>query len=330
MKQILIGGTGRCGTTILKRLLSLHSKIVSIPVELRVIADPGGALDLIQAVSDSWSPYNADVALQRFRSLMIECGRARFRVTNFIQKVEKKIFWSLGATSRRYLGMGFSNIFGKKFYYERIESLVNQISHHISRGCHDASPPYKFRSKIYEVDPKERREVCGIISSFFNDLYHQLISNAEQNYWIDDTPYNLVRAHELLNLFPDMRFIHIYRDPRDVAASHLRFKWGGDEIRAVAIRLENIYKRWFEIRSNLPSDSYMEISLEELVRSPEKLLRGVCDFIGIEYESSLKSSLIRPTNIGRWKREIPPEDWGSIGERLVRALIEYDYDVIPR
>ena len=67
-----------------------------MPGELRVIVDPGGALDLITALCERWSPYNADVAIQRFRSLMMECGRAKYKVTNLLEKVEKRISWSVG------------------------------------------------------------------------------------------------------------------------------------------------------------------------------------------------------------------------------------------
>ena len=46
MKQLFIRGTGRSRTTILKKILASHSQIVALPGELRVITDPGGALEL--------------------------------------------------------------------------------------------------------------------------------------------------------------------------------------------------------------------------------------------------------------------------------------------
>ena len=45
LSPIFIGGTGRSGTTILKRVLLQHSAIVGFSGELRLLIDPGGALD---------------------------------------------------------------------------------------------------------------------------------------------------------------------------------------------------------------------------------------------------------------------------------------------
>ena len=52
LKPIFIGGTGRSGTTILKKVLQQHSNIVTIPNELRIIIDPDGILDLFNALTE--------------------------------------------------------------------------------------------------------------------------------------------------------------------------------------------------------------------------------------------------------------------------------------
>ncbi|GAG26602.1 unnamed protein product, partial [marine sediment metagenome] len=54
MVQTLIGGTGRSGTSILKQVLASHPKVIALPTELRIIVDPGGALDLKRALTDRW------------------------------------------------------------------------------------------------------------------------------------------------------------------------------------------------------------------------------------------------------------------------------------
>ena len=70
MQPVFIGGTGRSGTTILARMLSLHKDIFTIPFETRFIVDPYGLADLVDALSEKWSLYNGDRALRDFKNLM--------------------------------------------------------------------------------------------------------------------------------------------------------------------------------------------------------------------------------------------------------------------
>jgi len=326
MKQIFIGGTGRCGTTILKKVLLCHSKIIGVPGELRVIVDPGGALDLITALCERWSPYNADIAIQRFRNLMMECGRAKYKVTNLLEKVEKRISWSLGIVTRRYLGMGFRQYFGTHYYYKRLDQLVDELTYHVTRGCHDASPPYHIRSRILEIDPMARKETVSVIARFFEDLYKNASGSNEHSHWLDDTPYNLLHAHELLELFPDMRLIHIYRDPRDVTASYRRFTWGGDSVASIAKRLMGIYSRWFEIRETLPPDCFLELCLEDLAAHPIPRLSQVCDFIGVDFEDSLTNIPLNRVHSRRWQQDIFNNDLQLVQSYLHRPIKTYGYD----
>ena len=246
MNPVFIGGTGRSGTTILKRVLSCHSKVVSLPDELRVIVDPGGALDLISALSDHWSPYKADLAIHHFREIMLACGRSRTSFSVYLKKVEKNLFRKIGFAPRPYLGMGLGYNFGYAFYHHRLDQLIEDLPYAVTRGSWGGSP-FQLRGRIFETEPRSRQAVEEIMNGFFDDLYAHIAQNGE-THWLEDTPYNILHANELFSLFPSMRLMHIYRDPRDVLASYLHFTWGGEDCGTAARRLAGIYQRWFEIR----------------------------------------------------------------------------------
>lgn len=70
---IFIGGTGRCGTSIVRQCLGEHRAIYAPQREPRIVVSPGGILDLVQAFA-VWDPWTADDALHRFFALCNAVG----------------------------------------------------------------------------------------------------------------------------------------------------------------------------------------------------------------------------------------------------------------
>jgi hypothetical protein len=58
-----VGGTGRCGTSQLCRVLGEHPEVHSLEWESRFLVDPGGFEDLARALTTAYTPYHADDAL---------------------------------------------------------------------------------------------------------------------------------------------------------------------------------------------------------------------------------------------------------------------------
>ena len=61
---LLIGGSGRSGTTILSRIFAQHPDICIAP-EFRFLIDPDGIIDFYSTVFQSWSPYHFDFKVKR-------------------------------------------------------------------------------------------------------------------------------------------------------------------------------------------------------------------------------------------------------------------------
>lgn len=67
---IFIGGTARSGTSILYYILSRNIDIYAFPKEMRFIVDNEGVLNLINSLTDFFSPVIAREAIFRFERLM--------------------------------------------------------------------------------------------------------------------------------------------------------------------------------------------------------------------------------------------------------------------
>ena len=94
------------------------------------------------------------------------------------------------------------------------------------------------------------------------------------------SPPHMARLRTLLELFPDAKFIHIFRDPYDVFASSVRL-WsalcetqslqaprqeGWDEF--VLTLFERLYDAFERQRDAIPTGNFCEVRYEDLVADP--------------------------------------------------------------
>ena len=290
--------------------------MVSIPGELRIIIDPGGALDLLAALSWGWSPYAADHAIHRFRDLLAACETRGLSRGLAI----------LGLSPGRYANFPVGDQFGLAFYRRRGHALIDRLVHARSRGTWAGSPPYRLSPVINEVAPSSREEAATVIAGFLHDLYGNLAGGQAASHWVEDTPFNILHAEGLGELFATMKLIHVHRNPMDTLASYRIADWGGDDYETIALRLSNIYARWFEIRERLPAGLYREVGLEALSADPKGGLDELYDFIGVEAERDPPAHLSpAETHAGRWEREIPQDKAEPCLDHLRPAMTAYGY-----
>ncbi len=91
---------------------------------------------------------------------------------------------------------------------------------------------------------------------------------------------------EISKLLPEVRFIHIIRDGRDVALSY-RGKWFGP-----GNNIEELANHWvYRIRETRRQaqhlSHYMEIRFEDLVNDPETSLKTLCNFIELPFSPQM-------------------------------------------
>ena len=100
----------------------------------------------------------------------------------------------------------------------------------------------------------------------------------------EKSPFHVRHLGEILTVFPRARIIHIMRDPRDVVASRLRVPWSKGSYRAVAREWQRIQRLHVHYDEQLSAASYCMIRYESLVSEPERSMRDLCAFLGLEFE----------------------------------------------
>jgi len=164
----------------------------------------------------------------------------------------------------------------------------------------------------------------------------------------EKTPYYVLFAEQIAGLFPGARFIHLYRDPRDVAASFLEQYWvpGGTALR-VAHYLLLVLRHVEQAAKHLGPERFCSVKYEELVDHPERELRRLCDFLGEDYDPAMlqfakredagyleveegwkgmtRQELTR-ARVGRYRARLTPRQVWTVERRLGSILPQLGYE----
>jgi len=155
--------------------------------------------------------------------------------------------------------------------------------------------------------------------------------------WGDKTPLYIRNIDLLKRLYSQAKFIHIIRDPRDVALSYKK-TWGKS--------LYGAAEKWREIMANneekryQEKDWFIEINYEKLINSPDQVLINVCDFLQLPYEKSMNNlkspvetfgeanqKVIKKDNTKKYRRNLSSNQVKKIESIVKPYLIKQGYEL---
>jgi Sulfotransferase family len=119
--------------------------------------------------------------------------------------------------------------------------------------------------------------------------------------WGDKTPGYINHMPLLKALFPDAKFLHIIRDPRDYCLS-VRKSFRKSIYRAAfrwRLSVENARKYGVRL-----GDDYMEVRYESLLETPVSVMTQVASFLKVPYDDALVSLASPSEQVGDAKGQI--------------------------
>lgn len=166
----------------------------------------------------------------------------------------------------------------------------------------------------------------------FPDLLHSFLQQTAEREGVKVIGATCHRHFDkLLRVWPSARFIHILRDPRDVALSCIQMGWAGNVWFAVD-RWIKAEESWDRLARKIAHERFIEIRYEQLVAEPEATLRSICDFVGVVYESCMLEysatstySEPDPSLLYQWKHRASPEELGILEYKLGPLLEARNY-----
>lgn len=128
-------------------------------------------------------------------------------------------------------------------------------------------------------------------ASWFVRILDGLAVEENKSIWLEKTPEHIYFIEDIQRLVPDAKFIHILRNGMDTIASMYEATrtfsnlWGG------IWDLEHCIERWKDAvltsHKYVNKSRHMFVKYEELIDNKNLVLGGICDFIGIEYDTAM-------------------------------------------
>lgn len=324
-KMIFVGGTGRSGTSIVKEVIANHPEAASLPFEYRFIIDPDGLVDFYASHTATWSPYMADRRLKRLEHLLNNLAREPW----YHRIVGRLIQWcdpdGKALSPRAYHGWELNHHLPN--FERHVQELMSRLVEFSFPACWVGTESYRFSPKVYHSPPMSREELAQILGGFIQDVIDDLLKQTGKEFFVEDNTWNVLFAKEIVELLPEVKMIHVYRDPRDVVASFSHQRWSPTDKEQGAKWYRAMMTHWFKVRSALPAGSYYELSLESLVASPETVLREVCEFAEIPFDSAMLQVDRSRSHSGRWKREYSEEERVTVHAILEDIIVKLGYDI---
>jgi hypothetical protein len=140
--------------------------------------------------------------------------------------------------------------------------------------------PETLRAEVAALPEPKLRDVT--------DAVYSCLARAANKLRIGDkTPVYVRILPQLAALYPDAQFIHLLRDGRDVALSFMDAHWAARCYDGASFEWTAAVRAARSFGSTMGPQSWMEIRYEDLVHTPEPVVRRLCTFLGEAFEPAM-------------------------------------------
>ncbi|MEX1047626.1 MAG: sulfotransferase [Actinomycetota bacterium] len=142
------------------------------------------------------------------------------------------------------------------------------------------------------VDPAEARRRLEALENptaaeALDTVFRVYMESEGKETWGDKTPRNVTYVRKIARAFPRAKFVHLIRDGRDVWLSYKDADIGPDDLRKASYHWRDRVTQGRRQGLPLGPSRYYEMWYERLVEDPERELREMCRFLGIDYDPAM-------------------------------------------
>jgi len=174
--------------------------------------------------------------------------------------------------------------FSKPIVYSDFD-LLKRYSFLIKRYGVSSAPLFSDRSilrntEYFHLDKSafDYIKFSSDLQDFVGQFTADVLKRCNKQIFAEKTPENIFFLEEFLKEFPDAKVVHLVRDPRDVILSLM--KRGVSLKQATLVWLGSVAA----IQKNRGDQRLLEMRYEDLVHTPELILKRISAFLGVKYK----------------------------------------------
>ncbi len=250
----------------------------------------------------------------------------------------------LGSHSRIAIPAVGSNMW--TYFYRQYGDLADCAN---LERCLTAMLSYKH-VRFLDPDPQRIREQFSAgpptYARLFSLFLEQFAETAGKPRWGAQTGLVERYGDELIEAYPGIRIVHMYRDPRDRFLASIE-RWPDGRGRAGGATARWLYStRLGERHLARYPDQYLMVRFEDLITRTEETLRSVCEFVGESYEpsmtdmsaaakhrarlsegSSAPGEVLTSDHIGRYRGRVCAAELAFIQLHAGRVMAAHGYEI---
>jgi hypothetical protein len=145
-----------------------------------------------------------------------------------------------------------------------------------------------FTRYFLQALPEGEEAYVVALRKMLKHLYRQALAATDARFFLDKTPRYFTIIPELARVFPEARYVILFRNPLAVLGSILD-TWVRGEWLGVAHAQPDLLEapRLLLTGRDLLGDSVTTVQYEQLVQAPEATVQALCRHVGLEYDPTL-------------------------------------------
>lgn len=315
MKLTFVGGTGRCGTSITRKLLGCSDDVAVLPFEHRILIDPDGPIEFLEGLDRYRDPYRADLALQRMFNHLCALDSPSLLKSMADNTIRRHAFLRKRFNLSRYSGWKLSDTFTN--YRVAVKNFRAELKLLSYNARWAGSPSYSLDNRMYYFSKDEKEIFISALRKFYSSLISDLLRSEDRTHFVEDSTWNISYIESLRLVFPQANFVHVYRDPRDVVASFLKQRWMPNELDKVVRIYQGLIN---DILEKAARHNCYRLKFENLVERQDAELSRLCAYLGIDSCEKMKSFRLQGGNIGRYLKEFNRDQIEYLNDKLAPQI----------
>jgi len=181
---------------------------------------------------------------------------------------------------------GFVSFF--RFYYKKYDPLTPE---NIERMIHHLRIRLKCR-RDFDLDAEIiidnilKREVSYRVC--YQEIMKYLLDMTDKKNWGEYVTLGWRHIPDYLEMYPNAKIVHIYRDLRAIVSSFSRMTTMPDNLHLQAIfNWIDSVNHIKEYSKTMPKNQYYALKFEEIHDNPERKIKELCEFLEIPFESAM-------------------------------------------